>query len=223
MRISHICKDIILAFAIISGTASTCATQYSSAPGDDNDKKTGLGAVIGNALKSVVATDRLDVAALEGSWKYSGAAVSFMSDNMLQKAGGTAAAATIQEKIEPMFKRAGFDKMTAEFDSDSTFTMTLGRTKLTGAIAPREITESSPANFTLELKVGGKIRLAMIDAYITKAGKDKMDLMMDVSSLLTIARTAGALTGNSSIQSLAKLLESYDGLCAGFALDRVKK
>ncbi len=216
---------ITAALLIFLSSASACAslTPSSTTSSGQDDKLSGLGSILGNALKGVLSTDKVSVDALKGSWKYDSPAVSFKSDNLLKKAGGVAVAAAAEQKIEPYYKKLGLNKMTLQVNADSTYTMSMGIAKLSGVISARQVTADNPANFTMTVSVGGVVTLATLDAYVEMTGSDKMSLMFDASSLLTIIKTAGSITGNSSIKALTSLLESYDGMCAGFYLNRSSK
>lgn len=45
-------------------------------------------------------------------------------------------------------------------------------------------------------------------------------VMFDVTKLIQLVKTVGSLTGNATINTVSKALESYDGLCAGFELKK---
>ncbi|MDE7388512.1 MAG: DUF4923 family protein, partial [Muribaculaceae bacterium] len=66
------------------------------------------------------------------------------------------------------------------------------------------------------------IKIGKMQAYVTMTGKNSMSLMFDVSKLVTIIKTVSSVTGSSSISAITKLLESYDGICAGFKLSKQK-
>lgn len=227
MKRHNFISILAAALLILASSASACASltpsSSTASSSTQDDKLSGLGSILGNALKGVLSTDKVSVDALKGSWKYNAPAVSFKSDNLLKKAGGVAVAAAAEQKIAPYYKKTGLDKMALQVNADSTYTMSMGITKLSGVISARQTTKDNPANFTMTVSVGGLVTLATLDAYVEMTGNDKMSLMFDVSSLLTIIRAAGTVTGNSNIKALTSILESYDGMCAGFALDRTKK
>ena len=52
-------------------------------------------------VEGLISKSNLSEADLVGSWQYSAPAVAFQSDNLLQKAGGAAAAGVITEKLAP--------------------------------------------------------------------------------------------------------------------------
>lgn len=174
--------------------------------------------VIGGLVDGVLSTDKLTVADIAGTWNYADPSVSFKSDNLLKKAGGAAAATAIETKLSPFYKKAGLEKMVVTINDDKSFTIAAGKTKLSGTVA--EATDGSQSNFTFNFKAFGKMNIGKVDAYVVKGATGSMSLMFDVSKLIQIARTAGSLTGNSSIKSITAMLESYDGLCAGFKLKK---
>ena len=65
-------------------------------------KSGGLGDLLsGLANKFGVGSSSLTIEKMTGTWKYSGPAVSFKSDNLLLKAGGAAAATQVESNLEP--------------------------------------------------------------------------------------------------------------------------
>ena len=83
---------------------------------DSAKSQSGLGSLIGGLL----STDRITVESLKGNWYYTSPAVSFRSDNVLMKAGGVAAAATVEKKLEPYYKTIGFTNLTFNIEADGT-------------------------------------------------------------------------------------------------------
>ena len=58
-----------------------------------------------------------------------------------------------------------------------------------------------------------------MESYIVLNG-DKMELTFDVSKLMTLIEKAGSLTGNSTLKGVSAVLNKYDGMTAGFELER---
>lgn len=172
-------------------------------------------------LGSLVASDKVSVEKMTGTWNYSAPAVSFKSDNLLKKAGGAAASSAVESKLAPYFKKAGIENMVLTVESDSTFTMKISKATLKGTISP-VTDENSEANFVFNFKVAGKISLGKMDSYVTMSGSNSLSLTFDVSKLVALIEKAGALTGNSTINGVSSVLKGYDGICAGFKLTRSK-
>lgn len=190
-----------------------CVFALAAAGAADLSAQADLRSLIGGIL----GTDsKITPESIAGTWKYSSPAVSFKSDNLLKKAGGAAAAAAVEKKLEPYYRSAGLDKAEVTFSPDSTFTMKLGRISLAGVIeAPQEGTD---ATMTLCFKLGGKVPLGSMDAYIKRNGKESIDLTFDVTKLIWLVDKVATVSGNASAKAMSKLLSSYEGITAGFTL-----
>lgn len=182
------------------------AASGSSSSDSNNSTASGIGNLLGNLLSS----GDVDINEMTGTWNYTAPAVSFQSENLLEKAGGAAAATTIEEKLAPYYKIAGINSMKLTIEADSTFTMALKRGTFTG-----NITKDEEGNFVFNFKVVKKINIGKMKTYITKSGNN-LSIMFDVSKLTTLINKAGSITGNSTVQGVSTLLNSYDGICAGF-------
>ena len=191
---------------ISGGTDSTATTSESTT------------SKLGNLLGNILSNSKVTVQDLTGKWSYSAPAVSFKSDNLLQKAGGVAAATALEGKLDPYYRRAGLTAMTLTVEADSTFTMKVGKVSLKGNLEPAA--EGSDANFVMHFGMGGKLSIASMDAYIEKSGSNQMSLMFDVSKLTTLVDMVASLSGSSAAKGVSSLLKSYDGVCAGFKMTK---
>lgn len=174
----------------------------------------GLGNALGSILGNIIGNDKVSPADLVGTWKYSAPAVAFESDNFLQKAGGAAAAATIEKKLEPYYKKAGVTQMTFIVEADSSFVMQLPKGKLSGTL----IRSDRDGFMTFNFKVAG-LKIGKMDAAVTKTGSH-LTICFDVSKLMSIVNAAAKVSSNSMISGANKLLQSYDGVQAGFAFNK---
>lgn len=170
------------------------------------------------ALDGVLSTSKLEVSQLVGDWKYSAPAVTFKSENVLKKAGGSAASGVVESKLAPAYKFAGLDKMTLTIAEDGSFTMAIRSIKLKGKITP-VTDETSKANFIFDFTIGSK-SLRKAEAYVEKSASGNMKVMFDVTKLIQIMETVSKVAKNSTLSSAVSLLKSYDGLCAGFELKK---
>ena len=181
-----------------------------------SSQKGGLGDLIsGVANKLGVGTSSLSVDKLVGTWKYTGPAVSFQSDNLLLKAGGAAAASQVEAKLEPYYRTAGFTSLVLTIENDSTFNFKARLVNLSGTISKHD----ASGHFIFHFKALKSINVGSMEAYIVMNG-NKMELTFDVSKLLTLVEKAGKITGKSSISTISSLLNQYDGMTAGFELQR---
>lgn len=173
---------------------------------------------IAGALGSVLSTDKIDISSINGTWKYSAPAVTFKSDNLLQKAGGAAASSMITGKLEPIYKTTGIDNMTLTIDETGNFQMKLRSITLNGVIEPLTDADSQ-ANFTFNFQTAGK-NIGKINSYVEKSLTGTLKITFDVSKLITILEKVSSVAGNSTLKTLSSALSSYDGLCAGFELTK---
>lgn len=197
-------KKLLLLLVIALGCSATVSAQSFDLKG-----------MLGN----LVSSDKITVQSMAGNWKYSSPAVSFKSSNLLKKAGGAAASSAIESKLSPYYKKAGLTNVALTINADSTFTMKLSKATLKGTISA--VTDSkSQANFVFNFKVGGKLPIGKMDAYVTKVGSNNLSITFDVTKLVSIVEKAGSITGSSTISGITKVLQGYDGVCAGFKLTK---
>ena len=84
-----------------------------------------IGGDAGSVVDNILKTDNLEVKDLEGTWKSSGPSVSFKSENVLEKAGGVAAATTIENKLAPYYSKAGLENVVFTFTKEGAVTIIL--------------------------------------------------------------------------------------------------
>lgn len=173
------------------------------------------GANIGDAVTGLVdgllTQSDITVEQMAGTWTATGSAVCFQSENFLQKAGGSAAAGTIESKLNPYYQKYGLTGSVLTVQPDGTFTLNVKGITMKGTI-----TKATDGNFNFKFQAFGTINLGTIKAYVEKP-LTGLNVMFDASKLKTFLSTAASFTGNSLATTAANLLDSYDGLCVGFA------
>ena len=175
------------------------------------DGSTALSGLKG-AVEGMIAKSDLTAADLVGDYKYSAPAISLQSDNALQKLGGSAATGVIVDKLAPYYQKAGLTSMTATFREDGTCEFKVKKATVTGTYERNE-----SGDFTFNFKAVKKIPLGNMNAHVEKIGK-KLTLTFDASKLIKLVNAVASVSGQSSLQTAAKMLNSYDGLYAGFEL-----
>lgn len=215
-------KRLLLNFAMTS--LLLAATPAASASPDITDLLKGAASKIGGgdgstalsglkgAVEGMIAKSDLTAADLVGDYKYSAPAVSLQSDNALQKLGGSAATGVIVDKLAPYYQKAGLTSMTAAFREDGTCEFKVKKATVTGTYERNE-----SGDFTFNFKAVKKIPLGKMNAHVEKIGK-KLTLTFDASKLIKLVNAVASVSGQSSLQAAAKMLNSYDGLYAGFEL-----
>lgn len=215
-------KRLLLNFAMTS--LLLAAAPAASASPDITDLLKGAASKIGGgdgstalsglkgAVEGMIAKSDLTAADLVGDYKYSAPAVSLQSDNALQKLGGSAATGVIVDKLAPYYQKAGLTLMTATFREDGTCEFKVKKATVTGTYERNE-----SGDFTFNFKAVKKIPLGKMNAHVEKIGK-KLTLTFDASKLIKLVNAVASVSGQSSLQAAAKMLNSYDGLYAGFEL-----
>lgn len=217
-------KRICYVIATMGIALSACA---STAPATDNPlskllggarqsgSESSIGGAIDGLIGGLLSTDKVTPEQMVGTWNYESPAVCFKSENLLQKAGGSAVAGTIEGKLAPYYKTLGLNKLSLTVNADKSFTMTSGAMKMSGTIEA-----DGEGDVYFKFAALGKISLGRVKAYVVKSAGNKMSLMFDVSKLVNILKSVGSATGNSGIKTITTLLDSYDGICAGFKLQK---
>lgn len=170
-------------------------------------------------VEGLISKSNLSESDLVGSWRYSAPAVAFQSDNLLQKAGGAAAAGIITEKLSPYYEKAGINNLTAVFNEDKTFKFQMKRVTLSGTFEKDPASETG--DFIFNFKAAGKIPMGKFKAHVEKVGS-KLTITFDASKLITLVNTIASVSGQATLKSVASMLNSYDGLNCGFELSKAQ-
>ncbi len=190
------------------------AAERAKGGSDDNSGSTALSGLKGLA-EGLLTSSKVGEDDLVGNWRYNAPAVTFKSDNLLQKAGGSAASGVIVEKIAPYYEKAGITSLTATFNQDRTFELKVKKITLTGTYALAG--DEANGDFVFNFKAVKKLPLGKMNAHVDKVGS-KITLTFDASKLIKLVNAVAQVSGRASLQSAAKLLNSYDGLNCGFEL-----
>lgn len=209
MNKKNILLPALLAVMLGAGCADASAWSLKDALGGGD-----VGETVTNVLQGVFTKSNLTVQDICGEWATDGSAVSFKSDNLLQKAGGLAAAGAIEAKINPYFEQLGLNNATVVITDDGAFTLKAKKITLQGTL-----TANGDGTFEFDFKAFGKMSLGKLTAYVQKSG-NHVDIMFDATKLKTITSAIANLTGISLAQTAASLLDSYDGLCVGFGMNK---
>lgn len=192
------------------------ATQTDSTSTSTGTGSSGLGDLISGVAGALgLGNQTASIEKLTGTWNYSSPAVAFQSDNFLMKAGGAAAAQSVEAKLEPYYKKAGLTKLVLTINEDSTFTFKTAMMKLSGRITLNPETKQ----YTFQFQALKAINIGSMDAYIQLTGS-QMDLTFDVSKLMALMQKISAFSGSSSLKTMSAILNQYDGMTAGFTLKK---
>ena len=220
-------KDIfagLLAAAAISCSGNAFASTSGDFLSDLLGKVTSninVSNVVNDVIDGVFTKDDLTVADIVGTWQSTGPAVSFRSEDLLKKAGGAAITSTIQQKIDPYYKKYGLNKAVITITEDGNISLSSGKYNLTGTIKVND-DKKYAGNFLVTFKALGIMSLGTFDTYISivnnplSSGKE-LKIMFDAQKLIALMKSVAALSKSSVANSVTKFVESYDGVCLGFS------
>ena len=207
----------VLMIGVLVG-ASACSAQSQNLGnilgglgGGSNSSSTGN--ILSGIIEGVFTKSNLNLSDLVGEYQAQGPAVTFKSENFLQKAGGIAGASAIESKLNPYYEQYGLNNMTLTVDENANFTMKIKSISLKGTITKNS---SEEGTFDFNFNVMG-INLGKFTAYIEKSGNN-LNLMFDATKLKSFISTIAKLTGNSMASAVGSILDSYDGACIGWKM-----
>ena len=208
-------KSLFVAVALIIGGSTATAQGLGDllkglgGSGSGSD----LGSTLSNVVSGIFSKSDLTLQDIAGEYQSSGPAITFKSDNFLQKAGGIAGASALETKLQPYYEKYGLIGMPLSIDNDGNFTLTVKGIKLSGTVEPK----AEQGEFTFNVMVAGKMKIGQFTSYIQKSGQN-IDLMFDATKLKELLSTVGKLSGMKIASTMTSLLDSYDGANIGFAM-----
>lgn len=210
MKKTNILKMAFTAMALLCSSASFADPTPSP---DLKDLLGGAGGALGNIVEGVFTKTDLTVADIAGEWTSTGSAVSFQSDNFLKKAGGSAAAGAVENKLDEYYKKFGLTGAVLTVEQDSTFTLTIRRIPIKGTLSVK-----SKGVFTFNFSAGGIMKLGSMSAYVEKTPTG-INVMFDADKIKKIMTLAASISGSKMVSTADKLLKEYDGICIGFKMN----
>lgn len=165
-----------------------------------------------NIEKVVSTVTGQSTASMEGTWTYTGAAIEFESDNLLQQAGGSVAASTAESKMNEQLAKLGITegKMSFTFNADSTFTAKVSKKNVSGTYSYDESTKMVNLKFSRLINFNAKVNCT----------SSSMDILFNSDKLLKLITTLTSKSSNSTLKTISSLAGSYDGMMVGFALKK---
>lgn len=165
-----------------------------------------------NIEKVVNAVTDKNTASMTGTWTFTGTALEFESDNLLQKTGGSLASSAVEKKLDEQLAKIGIKpgQLTFTFDADSTFTATVGSKPLNGTYSYDASTQKVNLKFVKLIGLNAKVNCT----------SSSMDLLFNADKLLQLLTYLSSKSNNSTLQTIGSLAESYDGMLVGLGLEK---
>lgn len=174
------------------------------------------GETLGNIIEGVFTKTDLTVKDLAGTWQATGSAVTFKSDNFLQKAGGLAGAAAIESQLNPYFERYGLIGAEMAISEQGEIALKIKRITLKGTVSP----SAEKGTFQFDFKAFGAIKITSLTAYVEKSPQN-LNVMFDAAKLKQFISVVANISGMSLAKTAATILDSYDGACIGFKMKNI--
>lgn len=171
---------------------------------------------LGGIVSSLTSTSKFEIKDLQGTWAYQSPAVSFKSDQALNKIGGTAASAALENKMAPYYTRLGLNTLVLTMDADGNFEMKIKTITLKGVA----VKDSDSGALTFNFNAFGKTNIGKIAAEAQKSATGVLTLTFDVSRVIAIVDKIASVANLQSVSTLSSLLKSYDGIYAGAKLKK---
>ena len=197
-------KKYVLSLAVVSAlllvTTNVQAQSWKDLFNKDNIEK---------VVNAVTGNQTID---MTGTWTYSGSAIEFESDNLLQKAGGAAAAAVAEKKLDEQLAKVGIKdgQVSFTFNADSTFTSTVGKRTMTGTYSYDATDKVVHLRYFRLLNMNAKVNCTSTN----------MDLLFNSDKLLKLIAFISSKSSSTTLKTISSLADSYDGMMLGFALKK---
>ena len=197
-------KKYVLSLAVVSAlllvTTNVQAQSWKDLFNKDNIEK---------VVNAVTGNQTID---MTGTWTYSGSAIEFESDNLLQKAGGAAAAAVAEKKLDEQLAKVGIKdgQVSFTFNADSTFTSTVGKRTMTGTYSYDATDTVVHLRYFKLLNMNAKVNCTSTN----------MDLLFNSDKLLKLIAFISSKSSSTTLKTISSLADSYDGMMLGFALKK---
>lgn len=197
-------KKYVLSLAVASAlllvTTNVQAQSWKDLFNKDNIEK---------VVNAVTGNQTID---MTGTWTYSGSAIEFESDNLLQKAGGAAAATVAEKKLDEQLAKVGIKdgQVSFTFNADSTFTSIVGKRTMTGTYSYDATDKVVHLRYFKLLNMNAKVNCTSTN----------MDLLFNSDKLLKLISFISSKSSSTTLKTISSLADSYDGMMLGFALKK---
>lgn len=168
--------------------------------------------ILSGVISNVVGDKATTESSFKGTWKYNAPACEFESDNLLAKAGGTAAAEKIEKRVAPLLKSVGVNGIVYTFDGKGNYTSKIKKRVTEGTYK----FDSKAKTITFTPTIG-----MAYTAHVAVQGST-MTLTLEADKLMTTLKTISNATSKLSTTAalINTLMNSYSGMRVGFELKK---
>ena len=193
---------------LLGKLSSTVLSSSKSNSSQDDALTAGISSLLG----SILGNSKLSATDIHGTWKYKGVDCVFKTENVLKKAGGEAAVAKVESKINDALKKLGVtsEALAFTFNADNTFEIKVKGRSVSGTYD----LDLENKKITLKYKSVGSV-----SPQIAKNG-NTISILYDADKFLNFLTSISAVSTNATVASLNTLLKSYEGLLIGMELQK---
>lgn len=168
--------------------------------------------ILSGVISNVVGDKATTESSFKGTWKYNAPACEFESDNLLAKAGGTAAAEKVEKRVAPLLKSVGVNGIVYTFDGKGNYTSKIKKRVTEGTYK----FDSKAKTITFTPTIG-----MAYTAHVAVQGST-MTLTFEADKLMTTLKTISNATSKLSTTAalINTLMNSYSGMRVGFELKK---
>lgn len=172
-----------------------------------------------NAVTAVTGGKKLTVENLQGTWTYVNPALQLEGDNALKNVAASVAATEAEKKMKEYCAKVGIVEgiFNYSFQNDSTFTNTLKKGTLNGTYTLDTENKILSLNYTLGKKKKRTLTTLTAQVVVTN---DQLTLLFNADKLLKFLSMVSSVSNSSTLKTINKLAEQYDGMLLGFDLQK---
>ncbi len=179
--------------------------------------------ILGKVTENSTVTDIVEKATginlskgdIKGTWKYTGSAVKFESEDILKSTAANLAATQVEEKLNGYLEKIGLKEgaFTFTFNEDNSFTTTVKGKPFNGTYTLSE------DGTTLTLKYGKTISTKGFTTNVS-IKNTTFEILFDADKLLELIGKLTASTSNATLKTIGSLAGQYDGMKIGLELQK---
>ena len=171
-----------------------------------------------DVVASVTGGKKLTVENLSGTWVYVNPAVSLEGDDVLKNVAGSLATSELEKKLKENCTKVGIVEgmFSYTFNADSTFICNIKGRSLSGIYSLNAEDKTMTMSFGSK---SGKLKLLKMNAAVVFMD-NQLSLLFEADKLLDFISKLSSLSGSTTLQSISKLTEQYDGVKLGFDLKK---
>ena len=153
---------------------------------------------------------------LQGNWTYVEPACKMTSGALLKEASGSLVTSALEKKMVNVYTKLGIvpGNFSYTFNSDSTFTNTIGKKVLKGTYSLDEKSRVMTLNYML----AKTITIKSVDVQLVKSG-EQVSLLFNTEKLIKFLNVLSSALKKSN-NTTASLMEGYDEILLGFEMKK---